>query len=175
MKSESAGRHPWRCPVAGTRTEQSIAQEYTQVIIKGADRLQGPDAAPADAAPDDAADDGEYPRDPGRVRSLLTAGFRDRCKSASRLRHQPAGLVGDREQLIQAVLNIARNAAQGNERRGEIILRTRAAAPGDAGQKRYRVAMEINGGRQRPGIPESIRERMFYPLVSGAMGAAGWG
>ena len=91
-------------------------------------------------------------------------------------------LVGDREQLIQAVLNIARNAAQaikaqatGETAQGRITLRTRAVRQVTLAKRRYRLALEVQVIDNGPGIPEEIRERMFYPLVSGREGGSGLG
>ncbi len=84
-------------------------------------------------------------------------------------------LVGDREQLIQAVLNIARNAAQAMNGDGEIMLRTRSLRQVTLAKNRYRLAMEIKVIDNGPGIPDDIRERMFYPLVSGREGGSGLG
>ena len=96
-------------------------------------------------------------------------------------------LVGDREQLIQAVLNIARNAAQAikaqqsapidasTEVVGELILRTRVARQVTLAKKRHRLALELQVIDNGPGIPDDIREHMFYPLVSGREGGSGLG
>jgi two-component system nitrogen regulation sensor histidine kinase GlnL len=92
-------------------------------------------------------------------------------------------LVGDREQLIQVFLNIARNAAQAIRRQpdgsvssaGTITLRTRAARQVTLFKRRHRLALEVQVIDDGPGIPEDIRERMFYPLVSGRAGGSGLG
>jgi two-component system nitrogen regulation sensor histidine kinase GlnL len=91
--------------------------------------------------------------------------------------------VGDREQLIQVFLNIARNAAQAIRRQpdgsvssaGKITLRTRAARQVTLFKRRHRLALEVQVIDDGPGIPEDIRERMFYPLVSGRAGGSGLG
>ena len=87
---------------------------------------------------------------------------------------------GDREQLIQAVLNIAHNAAQALaerivDRDAVITLRTRVARQVTLGKQRYRLALELHIQDNGPGVPESIRERIFYPLVSGRDGGSGLG
>jgi two-component system nitrogen regulation sensor histidine kinase GlnL len=87
---------------------------------------------------------------------------------------------GDREQLIQAVLNIAHNAAQALTERiaqGDalITLRTRIARQVTLGKQRYRLALDLHIEDNGPGIPESIRDRIFYPLVSGRDGGSGLG
>ena len=87
---------------------------------------------------------------------------------------------GDREQLIQAVLNIAHNAAQALETRieagdAQIVLRTRIARQVTLGKQRYRLALELHIEDNGPGVPESLRDRMFFPLVSGRDGGSGLG
>ena len=164
--------------------ERPALHEYTQVIMKEADRLQSlmdrmltPHRLPQ-SAPLNVHEVLE------RVRSLIIAEY-PRGIAIERDYDVSLPLVkGDKEQLIQAVLNVARNAAQAitghsakarSGRRGEIGLRTRVVRQVTLARKRYRhvVAMEIwdNG----PGIPEALRERVFHPLVSGREGGSGLG
>jgi two-component system nitrogen regulation sensor histidine kinase GlnL len=87
---------------------------------------------------------------------------------------------GAREQLIQAVLNIAHNAAQAlTERIAEgdarLILRTRVARQVTIGKQRFRLALELHIEDNGPGVAEDIRDRIFYPLVSGREGGSGLG
>jgi two-component system nitrogen regulation sensor histidine kinase GlnL len=110
-----------------------------------------------------------------RVRSLLTAEFPGSLSVRRDYDTSLPELVGDREQLIQAVLNIARNAAQAMGGEGEIILRTRSLRQVTLAKKRYRLALELKVIDNGPGIPDEIRERMFYPLVSGREGGSGLG
>ena len=89
-------------------------------------------------------------------------------------------LRGDREQLIQAVLNIAHNAAAGARRRiaagdARITLRTRVARQVTIGKQRHRLALELHIHDNGPGVPEAIRDRIFYPLVTGRDGGSGLG
>lgn len=84
-------------------------------------------------------------------------------------------LTGDREQLIQVVLNIARNAAQAMNGSGEIILQTRAARQVTLAKRRHKLALELHVIDSGPGIPEGIRDRIFYPLVSGRDNGSGLG
>ena len=100
-------------------------KEYTQVIIKEADRLQ--DLMQRLLRP-------HRPMLPAtvniheileRVRSLLKAEFPGSLQIVRDYDTSLPELIGDREQLIQAVLNIARNAAQAMNGEGEIVLRTR--------------------------------------------------
>jgi two-component system nitrogen regulation sensor histidine kinase GlnL len=88
-------------------------------------------------------------------------------------------LIGDREKLIQAVLNIARNAVQAmqgqNKSDCQLSFRTRAERQVTLARKRYRVAIKLEIIDNGPGIPNDIRERIFYPLVSGSEGGTGLG
>jgi two-component system nitrogen regulation sensor histidine kinase GlnL len=146
-------------------------REYTQVIIKEADRLQNlmdrmltPHRAPH-IEPLSVHEVLE------RVRSLIKAEFgveieRDYDPSLPEV-------VGDREQLIQAVLNIARNAAQAGGK--SIAFRTRAVRQITILRQRYRLALELQVVDDGPGVPEEIQDRIFNPLVSGREGGTGLG
>jgi len=159
--------HQLRLP--GARSDE--LKEYTQVIIKEADRLQ--------ALMDRMLTPHRTPRiEPmsvhevlERVRSLVKAEFgivieRDYDPSLP-------DLVGDREQLIQAVLNIARNAAQAGA--SSILFRTRAIRQTTILRQRYKLALELQVIDDGPGVPEEIQDRIFNPLVSGREGGTGLG
>ena len=84
-------------------------------------------------------------------------------------------LTGDREQLIQAILNVARNAAQAMNGRGEIVFRTRAVRQVTLAKRRHRLALELQVIDDGPGIAAEMRDKIFYPLVSGREGGSGLG
>ena len=183
--------HEIKNPLGGIRGAAQLLErelnnpglrEYTQVIIKEADRLQ--DLMKRLLSP-------HRPMQPGpvniheileRVRSLLTAEFPKTLLVRRDYDTSLPELVGDREQLIQAVLNIARNAAQAikvlsgaTNPSGLITLRTRVARQVTLAKRRHRLALELQVIDNGPGIPDDIRERMFYPLVSGRDGGSGLG
>lgn len=176
--------HEIKNPLGGIRGAAQLLEyelpnpslkEYTQVIIKEADRLQ--DLMQRLLTP-------HRPMLPTtvniheileRVRSLLTAEFPGSLGIVRDYDTSLPELVGDREQLIQAVLNIARNAAQAMAGEGKIILQTRVLRQVTLAKKRYRLAVELKVVDNGPGIPDDIRERMFYPLVSGREGGSGLG
>src|SRR5688572_2053680 len=151
--------------------ERPELREYTQVIIKEADRLQSlmdrmltPHRAPH-IEPVGIHEVLE------RVRSLVKAEFgidieRDYDPSLP-------DVHGDREQLIQAVLNIARNSAQAGSR--NIVFRTRSVRQLTILRQRYRLALELQVVDDGPGVPEEIQDRVFNPLVSGREGGTGLG
>ncbi|AIN60650.1 MULTISPECIES: nitrogen regulation protein NR(II) [Pseudomonas] len=86
----------------------------------------------------------------------------------------------DREQMIQAVLNIVRNAMQAiagqNELRlGRITLRSRAVRQFTIGHVRHRLVARIEIIDNGPGIPAELQDTLFYPMVSGRPDGTGLG
>ena len=155
--------------------------EYTQVIIHEADRLQTlVDRLLAPHRKPHVIGDVNIHEVCERVRALVLA---EHSRGLSVERDYDASLPefrGDREQLIQALLNIVHNACQALGERIEqgdarIVLRTRVARQVTIGKQRYRLALELHVEDNGPGIPDSLKERIFYPLVSGREGGSGLG
>lgn len=82
---------------------------------------------------------------------------------------------GDSEQLIQAVLNIIRNAAEAMENRGIIRLATRVERFVYLCQRWHRQVARIDISDNGPGIPEHLRDKIFYPMVTGRPEGSGLG
>ncbi len=155
--------------------------EYTRVIIQEADRLQAlVDRLLAPHRRPQVVADVNIHEVCERVRSLILAEF---PRGLTLLRDYDTSIPefrGDREQLIQAVLNIAHNAthaladriAQGD---AKLVLRTRVARQATFGRQRFRLALELHIEDNGPGVPEAIRDRIFHPLVSGREGGSGLG
>ncbi|GAB5100353.1 nitrogen regulation protein NR(II) [Caballeronia sp. LP006] len=161
--------------------ERDELREYTQVIIKESDRLQ--------TLVDRLLEPHRHPHIVGdvnihevceRVRAVILAEFprgltieRDYDVSVPDLR-------GDKEQLIQALLNIVRNAAEALRERisqgdAKIELRTRIARKVTIGKKLHKLALDLHITDNGPGIPSEIRDRIFFPLVSGREDGSGLG
>jgi two-component system, NtrC family, nitrogen regulation sensor histidine kinase GlnL len=155
--------------------------EYTQVIIHEADRLQLlVDRLLAPHRKPHVVSDVNIHEVCERVRSLILAEFPQGLTVHRDYDISIPDFRGDREQLIQAVLNIAHNAAQVLASRiadgdARLTLRTRVARQATIGKRRYRLALELHIEDNGPGVPEDIRERIFYPLVSGRDGGSGLG
>jgi len=84
-------------------------------------------------------------------------------------------LALDRDQMIQAMLNLARNAVQALGSHGHLVLRTRAVTGGTIGERRYRVIASVQFEDNGPGVPASLGESIFYPLVTARPGGTGLG
>jgi two-component system nitrogen regulation sensor histidine kinase GlnL len=84
--------------------------------------------------------------------------------------------VIDRDQLIQAVLNVARNALQAvSDVDGKLIFRTRALTNYTLAGKRYRLILSIEIEDNGPGISDELKDTIFYPLVTGKSTGTGLG
>ena len=79
------------------------------------------------------------------------------------------------DQLQQAFLNIVRNAVEAMGSEGTIRLKTRTVFQITIHGQRYRLAAEIKIIDNGPGIPEQIRDTLFYPMVTGKEGGTGLG
>ena len=84
-------------------------------------------------------------------------------------------LRGDRDQLIQAVLNITRNSVEAMKDDGVIVFRTRVQRSVYTGQQWHRCVLKLEIDDNGPGIPEHMQERVFYPMVSGRAEGSGLG
>ncbi len=181
--------HEIKNPLGGIRGAAQLLQmdidkeltEYTQVIIHEADRLQTlVDRLLAPHRHPHLVGDVNIHEVCERVRSLILAEFPKGLRVVRDYDTSIPEFRGDREQLIQAVLNIAHNAAQelaepigaGN---ATLTFRTRIARQVTFGKQRYRLALELHVIDNGPGVPDAIKDRIFYPLVSGREGGSGLG
>lgn len=86
---------------------------------------------------------------------------------------------GDRGQLIQASLNIVRNAIQAltnsSQATPTIWLKTRIKRHFTIGKTHHKVVCRIDIIDNGPGIPENIIDRIFVPMISGRVGGSGLG
>ena len=180
--------HEIKNPLGGVRGAAQLLErqlpdpslrEYTGVIINEADRLT-------------ALVDGML--GPARAPQKSPLNIHEICEHVFRLlqAEAPQGValerdydpsvpegVFDRNQLVQALLNLARNAlqavGQGAAGRGRIVLRTRAVANSHIGLERHRLAVRIDVVDDGPGVPPEIRSSLFYPLVTGRANGTGLG
>lgn len=84
-------------------------------------------------------------------------------------------IMGDGDLLIQAILNIVRNAAQAVGDEGSILIRTRVDRQVTIGHRRNRMALKIDVVDNGPGIPQGLVGQIFYPMVTGRAEGTGLG
>ncbi len=182
--------HEIKNPLGGIRgaaqlLELEIAErglrEYTQVIIHEADRLQSlVDRLLAPHRRARVVETVNIHEVCERVRSLIAVEYSRGLKVVREYDVSIPEFRADREQLIQAVLNIAQNACQALSERiaagdARLTFMTRIARNITFGKQRYRLALELHVIDNGPGVPDSIKDRIFYPLVSGREGGSGLG
>jgi two-component system nitrogen regulation sensor histidine kinase GlnL len=182
--------HEIKNPLGGIRGSAQLLEmelddkdltEYTQVIIREADRLQTlVDRLLAPHRRPHVVGDVNIHEVCERVRALILAEFPRGLKVVRDYDISIPEFRGDREQLIQAVLNIAHNAAQALQERlaqgdAQITLKTRVLRQVTFGKQRYRLALELHVMDNGPGVPDSIKDRIFFPLISGREGGSGLG
>ncbi len=153
-------------------------EEYTRVIIEESDRLRdlvdrllGPHRQPQ-CAPLNIHEVLEH------VRTLTQAESGDDVEFERDYDPSLPDISGDRAQLIQAVLNIVRNAMQAvstNEGSRSITLRTRIQRQFTIGAKRHRLVCRIDIADNGPGIPEELVDSIFVPMISGRADGTGLG
>ncbi|HEX4388927.1 MAG TPA: nitrogen regulation protein NR(II) [Steroidobacteraceae bacterium] len=176
--------HEIKNPLGGLRGAAQLLErelpaaelrEYTQLIIGEADRLtalvdsmSGPVRAPA--------------RSLMNVHEICEHVFQlVRAEAPATVRIErdydpslPEAML-DRHQLIQALLNVARNALQAQGDLGRIVLRTRARTQVSIGSALHRLVAAVQVEDQGPGVPPHLRASIFYPLVSGRANGTGLG
>ena len=182
--------HEIKNPLGGIRGAAQLLEmdlqspdlvEYTQVIIHEADRLQSlVDRLLAPHRHPHLVGDVNIHEVCERVRSLILVEYPQGLSIAQEYDISIPECRGDRAQLIQALLNLVQNAAQALAPRiaqgdARITLRTRVARQVTVGRERYKLALELHVIDNGPGVPDAIRERIFYPLVSGRDGGSGLG
>ncbi len=72
----------------------------------------------------------------------------------------------DRDQMVQAIMNLVRNAVAALDGHGTLILRSRAVSNFSIGNVRHRVIASIEIEDDGPGIPRELQDSVFYPLVT---------
>lgn len=155
-------------------------EEYTHIIIQEADRLRN------------LVDKMLGPHQPAELEDLNIHEVTERV--AAIIHAESGGLLtverdydpsipplpGDKEQLIQAILNVARNAWEaledaGMREQGEITIRTRVQRQFTIGRFHHPLVCCIAVIDNGPGVPAEIIEDIFYPMISGRAKGTGLG
>lgn len=175
--------HEIKNPLGGVRGAAQLLErelhdeelkEYTQVIIREADRLQalidqmlGPKSPPKRRTINlhEALE---------RVRQVVGADF---PQLTLRRDYDPSipEMSGDLDQLIQALMNLVRNAAQAVEGQGVVILRSRTVHQFTIGSQIHKLVAKIDIIDNGPGIDKSMAESIFLPMISSKSEGTGLG
>ncbi len=174
--------HEIKNPLGGLRGAAQLLEgeladeelkEYTQVIMREADRLRNlvdRMLGPSDLPQKQMINIHQVLE---HVRSLVEAEGNEAIQLVREYDPSIPDLCADSEQLIQAVLNLVRNAMQSGADR--IVLRSRTQRQVTIGQKRCRLAVRIDIMDNGKGIEEEMKEQIFYPMVTGRAEGTGLG
>ncbi len=187
--------HEVKNPLGGIRGAAQLLErelddpelaEYTEVIIDEVDRLKklvdrmlGPNTRPNPSFVN-------IHQITERVRNLLKTDSNNRVKIEFDYDPSIPKIYFDQEHLIQAVLNIARNATQAlteqpfetqskTEADNKIIIKTRILRHFNIGQTRHKLVAKMDIIDNGPGIPEKMQEQIFMPLITGRAEGTGLG
>jgi two-component system nitrogen regulation sensor histidine kinase GlnL len=150
-------------------------REYTRIIIREADRLQN------------LIDRMLWPKNLPNMQAVNIHHILERVSDlvlvevSTGLRitkdYDPSlpELHADPDLLLQAALNIVRNAVQALGGHGEIILRTRVRRQFNIGNRRHRLVACVQIIDNGPGIDEDLREKIFYPMITTRSDGTGLG
>lgn len=176
--------HEVKNPLGGIRGAAQLLEkelsdknlhEYTDVIIQEVDRLRalvdrmfGPNQ-PLNISTLSIHEIMEH------VSLLLLAEAKDGINIHRDYDPSLPALEGDKDQLIQAILNLARNSIEAMQNNGELIFRTRVQRQFTIGSVRHRLVIQLDIEDNGPGIPPDLIESIFYPMVTSRPEGTGLG
>ena len=176
--------HEIKNPLGGIRGAAQLLErelcedelkEYTDVVISETDRL----AALVDTL---LGPGGPSNKQPVNVHELLEYVVRivdaEGLPSLRIQRDYDPGLPEidlDSDQMVQAFLNLVRNASAALDGQGTITLRSRAVTNFTIGAERHRVIASIEIEDDGPGVPAELQDSVFYPLVTSRPDGTGLG
>lgn len=176
--------HEIKNPLGGLRGAAQLLErelpdaglrEYTRIIIEEADRLQalvnrmiGPSRVPQRQKVN-------VHNVLEHVRGLILAEYPSGPSVTRDYDPSIPDLVADQHRLIQAFLNIARNAAAAAGPTGTVGMRTRVLRQFTIGSRRHRLVISAEISDNGHGIPDGLIDQIFFPMVSGQQGGTGLG
>jgi two-component system nitrogen regulation sensor histidine kinase GlnL len=175
--------HEIKNPLGGLRGAAQLLEreldrpelhEYTHIIISEADRLRN------------LVDRIMAPRTPMKLVDINIHEVLDHVRRLLLIEHPDLHIKtdydpslpdirADQEQLIQAFLNISRNAVQVLGEDGQITFRTTIDRQFTIDHTRHRLALRVEIEDNGPGIQADLLENIFYPLVTGRPEGTGLG
>ena len=175
--------HEIKNPLGGIRGSAQLLErslnsdqdrEFTQVIIREADRLK------------QLVDRMLGPRDIPNKSDLNIHQILEHVRSLVKVEAEHVHFIadydpslpdiyGDESMIIQAILNITRNAIKEVCSDGEITFRTRPLRNYAIGEHSYPLVAKIDVIDNGPGIPDELREKLFLPMITGHAEGTGLG
>ncbi|PYG03595.1 two-component system nitrogen regulation sensor histidine kinase GlnL [Thioalkalivibrio sp. ALE21] len=150
-------------------------REYTRIIIHEADRLRalvdrmlGPNNMPQRTSVN-------LHEILEHVRGLISVQLPLGVKIRGDYDPSIPEIKADRDMLVQALLNLVQNALQALGDEGEIVLSSRILRQYTVSGKRHRLVARLSVRDNGPGIPEEVRERIFFPMITGRASGTGLG
>jgi len=178
--------HEIKNPLSGLRGAAQLLErelpnealkEYTQIIIDEADRLQvlvnrilGPNNVPKKR-------NINIHQVLEHVRQLIQVEVPEHEHIEFKLDYDPSlpEIMADEDMMIQAVLNIARNALLALNGNGKITLCTRPLRHFTIGHIHHRLVLKTDIIDNGPGIAEDLQPHIFFPMISGRAEGSGLG
>ena len=176
--------HEIKNPLGGLRGAAQLLQrqlpepelaEYTTIIIREADRLQslidrmlGPTTQPR-KSPLNLHEVLEH------VRKMVIASAADGVQVNFDYDPSIPECLTDRDRLVQVILNIAGNALQAVGDAGQIVFGSRVISNFTISGSRHPLVACLSISDNGPGVPESISDQIFYPMVTGTDHGTGLG
>lgn len=184
-KSLQGMAHEIKNPLGGLRGAAQLLEkelngnneltEYTQIIINEADRLRNLIDRMVTPKSLSVVSEVNVHEVLEYVISLVEAEEPQNFKVERDYDPSLPGISVDREQLIQALLNIARNAVQAIEENGEITFRSRICRRINIQQQYYKIAVQLEIIDNGSGVPSELEDGIFYPMVTGRADGTGLG
>lgn len=176
--------HEIKNPLGGLRGAAQLLErelhdpalhEYTSVIIGEADRL----TALVDSMANPSRPPQKAPANIHEICEHVVRLLRAEAPDAVRIERDydpslPEGMF-DRNQVVQALLNVGRNALQALDNKGRIVMRTRVQTNVSIGPVRHRLVAAVQIEDTGKGVPPELAKTLFYPLVTGRTTGTGLG
>ncbi len=167
--------HEINNPLGGIRGAAQLLQreldrpdwiEYTEVIISEVDRLQtlvNNMLGPSNRLQRECINIYEVLE---HIYKIIRAAEPERIEIIRDYDPSIPALKGDRDLLIQAFLNIVRNAVQAIDDRGRVILKTRIGRNYTIGQTTHPLVVVVDISDTGRGIARELGETIFLPMIT---------
>jgi len=176
--------HEIKNPLGGVRgaaqlleseLEDESLKEYTTIIIAEADRLQTLVDRLLGARKPNKNQLINIHEVLERVRRLVKADIPDNVKVSFDYDPSIPTFYADLDNLIQIVLNMVVNALRAVSNKGNIQFKTRVMRNHIINHKQYKLSLRLEINDDGVGVPDDIRDKLFFPMISGSTDGTGLG